>query len=514
MSVEVGQTRDQPRLEVVGVTKRFPGVQALTNVSLRVMPGEVLALIGENGAGKSTLMKILAGVHLPDEGELRYEGASIRFAGPSQAIAAGVSLIHQELNLADNLSIAENVFLGREIKRGPLVDYRQMRQQSAVYLKQVGLELEASRSLAGLSVAQQQLVEIAKALAAKSKVLIMDEPTSSLTVREAEKLFDVVDGLRRDGVSIIYISHRLGEVQRLADRVEILRDGKNVGELSRQQITHDAMVRGMVGRELAALFPHQTRPLGEVRLSVDQLRVETAASHPIDLQVRGGEIVGLAGLVGAGRSELLETIFGVRPRLGGTVAVDGVTVSGRQCRDTMDAGLALVPEDRKQTGLVLEMTVEENLTLTTIGDDRAAPLRNRSRERQLAADMVQKLQVRPPQTSFVVANFSGGNQQKVALGKWLARNPKVLLLDEPTRGVDIGAKHEIYTLMESLAEQGCAILFASSEMEEILGMSDRALVMHEGKITGQLGRSQLSEEAIMRLAVGNPSETRSHSNSE
>lgn len=490
-----------PRLEVREVTKRFPGVRALTDVSLRVLPGEVLALIGENGAGKSTLMKILAGVYEPDSGTLWLDGQSRNFSSPAESIAAGISLIHQELNLADNLSVGENVFLGREPRRGPLVDYRRINREAKVFLQQVGLDLDPSRPVAGLSVAAQQLVEIAKSLAARARVLIMDEPTSSLTVREAEKLFEVVERLRGDGVSVIYISHRLAEVQCLADRVQILRDGCSVAVLSRDQISHDAMVRGMVGRDLSQFFPHQPHACGEVRLQTGGLRVGSLTSPPIDLQVRRGEIVGLAGLVGSGRSELLETIFGVRPSGGGHIEIDGRTITVRHPRDAMRAGIALVSEDRKQTGLVLEMSIEDNTSLAVIAESPSAPWLNRRWERALGERMIRELHVRPPLPQTAVANLSGGNQQKVALAKWLARDPQVLLLDEPTRGVDIGAKHEIYTLMESLARQGCAILFASSEMEEVLGMADRVYVMHDGRITGELSRNELSEEAIMQLAV-------------
>lgn len=495
-----------PRFEVIDVSKRFPGVQALSGVSLQLADGEVLAVIGENGAGKSTLMKIMAGVHAPDSGTLRVEGREVRFGSPADAIAAGIALIHQELNLADNLTVAENIFLGREPARGGVIRRREMARRAAEYLDRVGLGIAPETRVDSLSVAHQQLIEIAGALSAEARVLIMDEPTSSLTTREAERLFRVVDQLRAQGVSIVYISHRLAEVQRLADRVEILRDGENAARLPRDGITHDAMVRGMVGRDLDQFFPHTSHPVGRARLSVDGLVVKGSAGHAVGLEVRAGEIVALAGLVGAGRSELLETIFGIRPATAGSVRVDDQPIRSGSPRAAMDAGLALVPEDRKSAGLVVEMTVEENLSLASLADYPAAPRIDAAAEHQQAERLVAELGIRTPSLEASVVNLSGGNQQKVALGKWLARSPKVLLLDEPTRGVDIGAKHEIYAIMERLAEQGMAILYASSEMEEVLGMADRVIVMHEGAVTGVLAREQLDEETVMRLAVAPPAE--------
>lgn len=490
-------------LQIDAVSRRYPGVLALDQVSLRVSAGEVLAVIGENGAGKSTLMKIMAGVVQPSSGSLQMEGKPVEFLSPRQAMDAGVALIHQELNLADNLTIAENVYLGREPRSfGCLVSYRQMLQQSREYLNRVGLDVDPSQPLASLSLASQQLVEIAKALSAKARLVIMDEPTSSLSTREAEKLFEVVDALRRDGVAVVYISHRLGEVKRLADRVEILRDGKNAGSLAKDLINHDAMVTGMVGRQLDQLFARESHPPGNVRLKVDSLVVDHPNKPPVSFQVCAGEVVGLAGLVGSGRSEVLESMFGVRPRFSGTLSVDGQVVPANDPADAISRGMALVPEDRKATGLIVEMTVRENLTLSALQTSPAAPLIQSSWEKGVSHQSIERLNIKTPSPNTPVVTLSGGNQQKVALGKWLLRNPGVLLLDEPTRGVDIGAKHEIYTIIGKLAAEGVAVLFVSSEMEEVLGLADRALVMHEGGIAGELSRENLTEESIMRLAVG------------
>ncbi|WP_237607308.1 sugar ABC transporter ATP-binding protein [Roseimaritima sediminicola] len=489
-------------MRVHSVCKRFPGVQALADVSLAVRPGEVLAVIGENGAGKSTLMKIMAGIQPPDEGSLEMDGRPVEFTSPAEAIAAGVALIHQELNLAENLTVAENIFLGREPRRWGWLRSGPMQRQAAEHLRSVGLDIDPATTLGELPLAAQQLVEIAKALSANASLVIMDEPTSSLSARETQRLFTVVDRLRRQGVSIVYISHRLAEVQRLADRVEVLRDGRNAGTLCGEEITHDAMVSRMVGRDLNQFFPHSPHAAGEVRLSVRGLVVATAPQHTIDLEVRAGEVVALAGLVGAGRSELVETIFGVRPALGGQITVDGKPLRGGTVAASIRHGVALVPEDRKATGLLLDSSVRDNMTLAALGDAPSAPWRSPTWEQRVTSELIERLGVRTATQNTPVATLSGGNQQKVALGKWLLREPAVLLLDEPTRGVDIGAKHEIYELIESLSADGVAVLFVSSEMEEVLGMADRALVMHEGRIAGELDRSELSEEALMQLAVG------------
>jgi len=490
-----------PVIEARGVSKRFGGVAALEDVSVRVFPGEVLAIVGENGAGKSTLMKLLAGIYSPDVGELLVDGQPVRFSGVPDALAAGIVLIHQELNLAENLSIAANLFLGRE--SGLVLNRRQENQDTQRLLQRVGLSVDPQRIVSSLAPGQKQLVEIARALSRQARVIIFDEPTSSLTQRETDRLYEVIDDLRREGVAVLYISHRLAEVHRLADRVCVLRDGKNAGELARHEISHDAMVRRMVGRDLKQLHPRKHPPSQDapVRLQVQELS-RAGCPHRVSFSLRAGEIVGLAGLVGAGRTELAETLFGIRPMTGGEVWLDGRRLTPRSPRQAMQAGLALVPEDRRLHGLILPFSIRDNLALPNYDRLHWLGFLRWGAVGRLVAELMNRLRVRAASPLQPVGQLSGGNQQKVVLGKWLAREPSVLLLDEPTRGVDVGARSEIYALMDELAAAGTAILMISSDMEEVLGMSDRVLVMHEGRLAGQLDRSALSEEAIMRLATG------------
>ena len=493
----------KPILEVVGISKQFPGVKALNQVNLQVQPGRVLAVIGENGAGKSTLMKILAGVQGPDLGTIKVDGQAVDLKSCRAAMDLGIVLIHQELNLADNLSVGANIFLGREPRRAGLVDHLRIREDSRQFLTMVGLHISPDTTVGDLTIGRQQLVEIAKALSVNARVIIMDEPTSSLSSRETETLFKVVKDLRRRGVSIIYISHRLSEVKELADHVTVLRDGENAGELAREQITHDAMVRLMVGREISQFYARTSHPPREKRLELVDLVTPAWPQHRINLSVHAGEIVGVAGLVGAGRTEMLRTVFGVDQSLSGRVLVHGQPVQITSPRDAIREGIVLVPEDRKKHGLVLQMSVRRNVGLAGLSRNaRSGGFLNQSAEDTDTTDAIARLRVRTPGPDQIVQFLSGGNQQKVVLGKWLALGPRILLLDEPTRGIDVGAKQEIYALMESLASEGVAILFVSSEMEEILGMSDRTIVMHEGQITGELTRDELSEVAIMRLATG------------
>jgi ribose transport system ATP-binding protein len=492
-----------PLLRVTQLTKRFPGVLALDGVSLELGQGEVLAVIGENGAGKSTLMKILAGVQGPDSGSIEVDGQAVRFAGVRDALNAGIALIHQELNLCDNLDVGSNIFLGREPMRRGLIDRRRMEAEAEPLLRQIGLDCSARTRLSDLSIGRQQMVEIVKALSVNARVLIMDEPTSSLTQHETDQLYKVIKDLRSRGVSVVYISHRLGEVKELADRVVVLRDGRNAGELQRSEIDHERMVRLMVGRDLSQFYQRRPHSIGGPLLEVEGLRTLAYPAHPLKFEVRAGEIVGLAGLVGAGRTELFRALFGIDRSLGGTVRLAGQTVALGSPVEAIRAGLALVPEDRKLQGIILEMAVRENISLP--GERRNAKFgvfRDGSRERGLAGEMIGRLRIKTPNDRQFVQFLSGGNQQKVALAKWLPLGPRLLLLDEPTRGIDVGAKQEIYRLMEELAESGVSILFVSSEMAEVLGMSDRALVMHQGRITGELARERLTEEAVMQLATG------------
>ena len=490
-----------PLLQVSSLCKSFPGVKALAEVSLSLNPGEVLAVIGENGAGKSTLMKILAGVQRPDSGRIVLDGRPVVIDSVQTALSLGIVLIHQELNLCDNLDIAGNIFLGREPRRFGFIDRQRINRDAEVVLARVGLDYSPKTIVSSLTIGRQQLVEIAKALSVNARILIMDEPTSSLSAHETEQLFRVVKDLRGRGISILYISHRLGEVKELADRVVVLRDGRNAGELAREEISHDRMVRMMVGRDISQFYQRASHQPGEVLLEVESLRTPAHPRHEISFALRAGEIVGIAGLVGAGRTELLQTLFGITPAQGGSIRVQGRSVPINSARDAVREGLALVPEDRKQQGLLLEMAVSQNLSLARVRRDAIAGFLNRPAEREISADMIGRLSIKTPSDRQIVQYLSGGNQQKVVIGKWLAMNPRILLLDEPTRGIDVGAKQEIYRLMEKLAGAGVAILFVSSEMEEVMGMSDRTLVMHEGRLTGQLDRDQLSEEAILRLAT-------------
>jgi len=491
-----------PVLEVRHIGKRFPSVKALDEVSISLNEGEVLAVIGENGAGKSTLMKILAGVQMPTNGEILVAGQSVTFSNVEQALRAGISLIHQELNLATNLEVGANIFLGREPRSFGLIDRRAIEREALKYLKMVGLAVSPRTVVGALSIGQQQLVEIAKALSTQTRVLIMDEPTSSLSQRETEALFEVVKKLRKQGVSILYISHRLREIEELADRVVVLRDGRYVGELSRGEIEHSAMVSMMVGRDVSKFYHRVQHETGEVVLEVSQLRTPANPQHALDFSIRSGEIVGIAGLVGAGRSELLTTLFRITPAVGGHMKTESLPHPPRSAQEAIEAGIVLAPEDRRLTGLVQAMSVKRNLSLATIRRTATWGFLNRRAEDRVCKEMSRLLRIKSADDHQMVQYLSGGNQQKVVLGKWLATEPRLLLLDEPTRGIDVGAKEEIYQLMHKLAGRGVAVLFVSSEMEEIFGLSDRTLVMHEGRITGELTRDQLSEDAVMQLATG------------
>ncbi|HPP00678.1 MAG TPA: sugar ABC transporter ATP-binding protein [bacterium] len=496
---------DGALLEVRGICKQFPGVVALDNVNLTLNHAEVLAVIGENGAGKSTLMKILAGVEHPGAGEIRIEGRPVNVDSVTRATELGIALIHQELNLHDNLDIGANVFLGREPRWSsflPLIDFPTLYRETETILRRLGLDCSPRTLVRNLPVAQQQMVEIAKALSVNARILIMDEPTSSLSQHETEQLFHVIRDLKTQGVSVVYISHRLGEVKEIADRVLALRDGKNAGELAREEINHDHMVKLMVGRDLVQFYVHTPHDPGKTVLEVERLVTPAHPAHEISFTLRTGEIVGLAGLVGAGRTELARVLFGVERPLAGRVRLNGAEIHLSSPREAIQAGLALVPEDRKQQGLILEMAVRENISLAALDRYQTASLIRRDEEWQLAQRLTGQLRIRTPSIEQEVQYLSGGNQQKVILAKWLSLRPLVLILDEPTRGLDVGAKREIYGLMEELAKEGVAILMISSELQEILGMSDRVLVMHEGRLAGELPRDRLSEESIMHLATG------------
>ncbi|MCI0665545.1 MAG: sugar ABC transporter ATP-binding protein [Acidobacteria bacterium] len=494
-----------PILVMKGISKSFPGVVALNQVDLEVYPGEIIALAGENGAGKSTLMKILGGVYQPDAGVLQINGQDVVIGSVSDAIDRGIGFIHQELNVLDNLDIGENVFLGREpVWGGPLklVDRQKLYLETETYLNRLGLNISGRTPLAHLSIAQQQMVEIAKALSLKARILIMDEPTSSLTLTETARLLEVVKELREQGVSIIYITHRLGEIALIADRVVVLRDGCNAGSLAREEISHERIVKLMVGRDIDHFYAHAATSKKSRYFEVNGLTTSRYPQHTISFDVGRGEILGLAGLIGAGRSEVARAIFGVDSHLSSSMILDGKKIEIRSPRDAIANGIYLIPEDRRDSGLILDMVIRENITLPALRRYASVGLIDRNREQTIAAEMCGKLKIKAPSIETKAGNLSGGNQQKMVLAKWLSLNPKLLIFDEPTRGIDVGAKAEIYQLMRDLAETGVAIIMISSEMEEILGESDRVAVMHEGSLTGILEREQCSEEAIMRLAVG------------
>ncbi len=491
-----------PLIEVKNLTKSFPGVRALAGVSLSVEPGEVLAVIGENGAGKSTLMKILAGVQRADSGTIEVSGKPVSFENTRAAMDAGIVLIHQELNLCDNLNVGQNIFLGREPRTAGFVRSREINERSKQFLERVGLNVSPQTIVSSLTIGKQQMVEIAKALSVKAKVLIMDEPTSSLSSNESESLFRLIENLRDQGVSVIYISHRLAEVKRLADRVVVLRDGENAGEIPRREITHDRMVSRMVGRDVSQFYQRTKHEIGETVLQIEDVVTSTWPRHAVSMSVRAGEIVGIAGLVGSGRTELLRTLFGIDQPVSGSIYVDGKLVDVRDPRDAVTNGIALVPEDRKQHGLLIDMSVQNNIGMAGLSRNASSlGMVDFKQQRKDSAEMIDRLGVKTPSDRQAAKFLSGGNQQKVVLGKWLSMEPKLLLLDEPTRGIDVGAKQEIYQLMEKLTSESMAILFVSSELEEIIGIADRVYVMHEGEMTGELPRDQLDEESIMRLAT-------------
>ena len=475
-------------------------MQALLGVDLDLRAGEVHAVVGENGAGKSTLMKIVAGVYRPDSGSIRLGGVPILNESPRQALERGISMIHQELNLAPNLSVAENVFLGRAPTRGGLIDWRRLYADVEALADRLGIDLDVRARVDELSVARQQMVEIAKALSLDARVIIMDEPTSALTERETEALFDIIARLKSNGVAVVYISHRLDEIFRVADRVTVLRDGRLVGTLPIAQATQPQLIGMMVGRELTTLFPKESVEIGDPVLEVRHLR-RKGALEDISFVLRRREILGLAGLVGAGRTELVRVLFGADPLDGGEILLEGRPVRIRRPRDAIRLGMGFVTEDRKLQGLVLGMNVRENETLASLAQVSKLGFLNLGRERTLAARLVEQLGVRTPSVEQEVANLSGGNQQKVVIAKWLATRARILILDEPTRGIDVGAKAEVHALMSRLASQGVSILMISSELPEILGMSDRILVMRQGRLSGEFTRDQASQEAILACAA-------------
>ena len=492
---------DMPLVQMRGITKSFPGVDALRNVDLDLYAGEVLALLGENGAGKSTLIKILGGAHAPDKGSLQVHGASEVIAGPVDARRLGISVIYQEFNLVPALSVQENLFLGRERTRLGFLRKRQERAHASSLFKRIGVVVDSDALCRSLSVAQQQVVEIAKALAVESRVIIMDEPSAALSPREVDRLFAVIRELKAQGIGILYVTHRLGEVMEIADRAMVLRDGGHVETRSVSGLTREAIIEMMVGRRLSEEFPKKPAAIGGPRLVARNLK-RGAAVKDVSLEVNRGEILALTGLVGAGRTETARLIFGADRMESGSVNLDGEKLAIRNPRDAINAGICLLTEDRKQQGLVLGMAVIENFGLPNMR--RFAPWGwiSQLRERRAMDGHVDRLQVKISSRYQQAQTLSGGNQQKVVLAKWLERNAEVIIFDEPTRGIDVGAKYEIYQLLNHLADQGKAILMITSELPEALGMADRILVMREGRINGEIREvSAATQEQIMELAV-------------
>jgi len=495
----------EPVLELIDICKSYPGVQALSHVNFTVASGEVVGLIGENGAGKSTLMRILGGVTAPTSGTIKLRGEPKADLTVSEAIRSGIAFVHQELNLFDNLDVAANIFFGREPRSFgilQLIDTTLIRSRTQPLLDRLGADFKPDTLVSDLSLAERQLVEIAKALSLGAEIVIMDEPTSSLTLTETTRLLQVVAELKASGVSVIFITHRLQEIEQCADRVVALRDGAMAGMLQKADIDHDRMIRLMIGRDLKALYTAPKAAPGEEVLAVRDIRTTTYPERAVNLSLRRGEIVGLAGLVGSGRTELARTIFGIDRPVDGTIQLEGQVLTIRSPRDAIVHGIYLIPEDRKRAGLILEDDIISNISLPNLESFATAYLVDHDREETTAKQQSRRLNIRTPSVSTVTGSLSGGNQQKVVLAKWLAMSPSVMLFDEPTRGIDVGAKSEIYSLIRTLSDAGVAVLMISSDMEEVVGVSDRILVMHEGQISGELGREQFSEHNVMQLAVG------------
>ena len=489
-----------PFLEMKGITKQFPGVLALNQVDLSVYPGRVLALVGENGAGKSTLMKVLSGVHRRDAGEILIEGKNVEITSPLASRQMGISIIYQELSVLNNMDVAENIFVGREKKKNGFVDKKRQHEEARALLERVGLNIDTHTMTRRLSTAQKQMVEVAKALSYNSKLIIMDEPTSSLTDKETAMLMDIIRKLRDEGVAIVFISHRMNEIFEISDEIAVMRDGEMVQHMITSEVDEQQVIAAMVGRDVNDIFQKEEASIGDVVLEVKNLSTRSFLKD-ISFNVRAGEIVGFAGLVGAGRSEVMRALFAVDPRETGEVFVNGKPVEIKSTVDALNAGLGFVPEDRKEQGLILKQTIRANASLAALNSVANGWFIDQKREKALSDEYVSKLKVKTPSIEQKVMNLSGGNQQKVVIAKWMATHPKVLILDEPTRGIDVGAKKEIHLLMSELAKQGVAIIMISSELPEVLGMADRIYVMHDGRIKGEIDRANASQESIMKLAI-------------
>ena len=501
---EEGRKSMEYVLELKNIYKSFPGVKVLEDVTLQVRPGEVHALMGENGAGKSTLMKILMGIYKADQGSIFLEGKETVIHGPKDAMSKGISMIHQELNTVLDMEVAENVFVGRELlKKGfeklKIVDIARMREETGKYFREMNIDIDPRAKMRTLSVAEMQLVEIVKAISLNSRIIVMDEPTSAITEKEATVLFAQIERLKKQGVAIIYISHKMDEIFRISDTITVLRDGQWIGTKPAKELDNDMLIKMMVGRELTDIYPKDPVEIGDVILEVKNLS-RGKKVRDASFSLRKGEVLGIAGLVGAGRSELVETIFGLYPKTGGQIFLHGKEVHIKSAADAIKNKMALITEDRKQTGLNLIVSVKENIASVSIGKLSNHGIVNDKKINEVSEKYIKELKIKTPDGNAIVGNLSGGNQQKVVLAKWLLDEPDIIIFDEPTRGIDIGAKRDIYLLINNLAKEGKAVIVISSEMAEVMGICDRILVMAEGRINGEVRREEFSQEVIMGYA--------------
>lgn len=493
-----------PILEMKTISKSFPGVKALENVSLKAYGGKVLALLGENGAGKSTLMKILSGVYTKDSGQILVEGNEIDIQGIKSAERLGITIIHQELSVLPNLTVAENIFLGNEKfnKFSRRVNKAYIKELSKRFLDQIGCKIDPDTFVKDVNVGDMQMIEIAKALTKNSKIIIMDEPTTALTDVETKNLFKVIRKLQEKGIAVIYISHRLDEIFEICDDITVLRDGKHIGDVETSKVTKDELITMMVGRKLEEQYPYRKEDEVKTILRVENLSLKGKVEN-VSLEVKAGEILGIAGLMGAGRTELAKTIFGEYSKTSGEIYIDGKKVDIKSPSDAIGYGISYLSEDRKKEGLVLKMSVAQNMTLANLQNyQKGIKKINRKAEIKDVDEYIKKLSIKTPNQNQIIKNLSGGNQQKVILAKWLMLSPKVLIIDEPTKGIDVGAKKEIYEVLNELKHRGKAVIMISSDMPEVIGVSDRVIVMHEGKITGELTRDEANQENIMKYAIG------------
>ncbi|MBU3218159.1 sugar ABC transporter ATP-binding protein [Clostridium estertheticum] len=493
-----------PFLEMKGISKCFPGVKALDNINLSLYKGEVLALLGENGAGKSTLIKILGGVYQKDDGKVVIQGSEVDIKNVKEAEKLGISIIHQELSVLPNLTVAENLFLGNEKinKVTKKVDKKTMNTMCKDYLKQIGSNVDPEEYVKNISIGEMQMLEIVKAISKNSNIIVMDEPTSALTDTETEKLFKVVEMLKSRDIAIIYISHRLDEIFAICDRINVLRDGKYVGEVKVNDVSKDDLITMMVGRKMEEQYPYKKPTNVTPILKLKDVCLEGILKS-INLEVRAGEILGMSGLMGSGRSEVAKVIFGEYKKTSGSIEMNGKQVNINCPKDAINNGIAYLSEDRKKEGLILPLSVKQNMTLASLDKFEKKIFRiSKADEKNVVDEYIKKLAIKTPTQDQLIKNLSGGNQQKVIIAKWLIQSPKVLIIDEPTRGIDVGAKKEIYDVLNQLKAEGKAVIMISSDMSEVLGISDRIVVMHEGKITGELSRQEATQESIMKLAIG------------